>query len=208
MTKPQRDPAGSSLPRPRSVQRQEERRQRAHDAPARMARSFVKLPQRLNPVGLVAAAVLLIFLAVSIATPLRNYFEQRSELAHINETIAAQQERKKDLTEELNRYQNEDYIKEQARVRLGLIEPGESAYRIVSPGIQAGTPGENPGEEDPKKDQRWYSKLWNSISVPEDQAVDDMTPDGVENHHLPTVPGTEPSPAPAPAPAPSAAPGQ
>lgn len=176
------------LPQARSVQRQQERRQRVHTAPTRMARSFVALPQKVNPLATVISAVLVIFLALSIATPLRNYFEQRAELARLEETIQSQEQRKKELTDELNRYHNEDYIKEQARTRLGLIEPGESAFRIISPRIKTTAPGESVAEDDSNEqgEREWYQKLWDSLSVPE------PTPEEIkqekEQTHLPTIP--------------------
>ncbi|HIW96453.1 MAG TPA: septum formation initiator family protein [Candidatus Corynebacterium gallistercoris] len=177
------------LPRARSVERREERRARAQQAPRRVARSFVQLPKKFSPKGLIIAAGLAIFLAFSISTPLRNYFEQRSELAEINSTIAAQEQRKAELTDELNRYSNEDYIKEQARTRLGLIEPGESAFRIISPSINSSAPDPALDDEAAEDDKRWYTKLWDSISIPEDELTpEESTTGDVENHHLPTVP--------------------
>ena len=178
------------LPQARSVQRQQERRQRVHTAPSRFARSFVSLPQRINPLATVIATVLVIFLALSIATPLRNYFEQRAEIARLDEKIHAQEQRKNELTDELNRYNNEDYIKEQARTRLGLIEPGESAYRIISPRIKSTAPGDGvTGDEGQQGEREWYQKLWDSLSVPE------PTPEQIQQeqqqNHLPTIPGPD-----------------
>ncbi|WP_426718762.1 FtsB family cell division protein [Corynebacterium auriscanis] len=176
------------LPQARSVQRQQERRRRVHNAPGRMARSFVTLPQKVNPLATVISISLVIFLALSIATPLRNYFEQRAEIARLENTIQAQEQRKRELTDELNRYHNEDYIKEQARTRLGLIEPGESAFRIISPHIGSSAPGDNPTDdaENNQGDREWYQKLWDSISVPE------PTPEQIhqeqEQTRLPTIP--------------------
>lgn len=176
-----------SLPRARSIERQERLRERAQAAPRRMARSFVQLPQKVNPMILLAAAVIVVFLAVSISTPLRNYFEQRAELAQLNAQIAQQESEKQRLTEELGRYTNEDYLKEQARTRLGLIEPGESAFRIFSPNIHADAPGAAPGvEENLEPLGDWYQQLWDSISVPEEPATPPNATPG--DHDLPTLP--------------------
>lgn len=165
-----------------------------------MARTFIQLPQRINPVAWLVAVLLVIFLAFSIATPLRNYFEQKADLAKLNATIAKQEEDKARLTDELNRYHDQDYIKEQARTRLGLIDPGESAFRIVSPKIDSSTPGDKIGESKPAdqdKQKDWYATLLDSVSKPEDatslngpnaKATDPNQP---EDHQLPTVPGTE-----------------
>lgn len=185
----EKEQASARLPRARSVERREERRARAQQAPRRVARSFVQLPRKFSPKGMIVAAVLAVFLALSISTPLRNYYEQRSELAEVNSTIVGQEQRKAELTDELNRYSNEDYIKEQARTRLGLIEPGESAFRIISPSINASAPDPALDDNADEENKRWYTKLWDSISIPEEELTpEEFTTGDVENHHLPTVP--------------------
>ncbi|MBC2681993.1 septum formation initiator family protein [Corynebacterium sp. 4HC-13] len=176
------------LPRARSVERQEHLRERAQAVPARIARSFKQLPQKVNPAVLTVAAFLVIFLAVSIAPPLRNYFSQRAELAELNAQIDHKTQQRDQLTEELNRYNNNDYIREQARTRLGLIEPGESVYRILSPKIQANPAGSTPGVEEEQGGQRgeWYEQLWDAIATPPPE--EKPTGNHVIDNQLPTVP--------------------
>ncbi len=178
----------ATLPRSRSLEARDRRRARAQQAPRRMARSFIQLPKQMNPLVTLGVVLLVICLALSIATPLRNYFEQRATLAQLNADIAQQQQRKGELTKELNKYQNEDYIKEQARTRLGLIEPGESAFRIMSPKIHSGTPGSDSigQHEEPTESKPWYQELWDSIAIPEKAPETSPAPD----HELPvpTVP--------------------
>lgn len=193
-------PPSSRLPRARSIERQERFRERAHAAPRRLVRSFVQLPKKANPVVLLVAAGLVVFLAVSIAQPLRNYFQQRAELARINATIASQEEERDRLTAELDRYMNEDYIKEQARTRLGLIEPGEVAFRILSPQINASS--EDPtAAQSPEEPKQWYEQLWDSIAVPEaQQKPQENTPPQTnpQEHRLPILPTTSEPAAPTP----------
>lgn len=203
-------PESARLPRARSIERRERRRARAQTAPKRMARSFVEVPKNMSPTTWLVTLVLVIFLAVSIANPLRNYFEQRAELAQLNQEIEAQEKEKAELTSELNRYRDEDYIKEQARTRLGLIEPGESAYRIISPKIHAdelGTESEEGSNGESEGNRDWYAQLWDSISTPEEELQEDDP--ATEDHKLPTVPEENPKqeqpavPEQAPAPAPA-----
>ena len=178
-----------TIPSARSVERRAARREQAKQAPRRMARSFVQLPQRINPGVTLLVAIIVAFLAFSMAQPLRNYFEQRAELADLNAKIQSQEQHKEELIEELNRYENESYIKEQARTRLGLIEPGESAFRIISPQIKAsGEAGAEsvPGEEDPQAPGPWYEQLWDSISVPEEDIV--TNENDSDSLDMPTVP--------------------
>ncbi|MGJ4050799.1 FtsB family cell division protein [Corynebacterium macclintockiae] len=186
-------PESARLPRARSIERRERRRERAQTAPKRMARTFVAVPKNMSPATWLVALMLAIFLALSIANPLRNYFEQRAELAQINAKIEGQEKEKAELTNELNRYRDQDYIKEQARTRLGLIEPGESAYRIISPKIHADKLGTEQGEDatGDESNRDWYARLWDSISTPEEAKDEDSDP-AKENHKLPTVPEQNP----------------
>ena len=185
MTETKGAPNRGGIPRARSVERQERLRERAQAAPKRAARRFVQLPQQINPMVLAVAAAVVIILGVTIAQPLRNYFEQRAELAEIDAKIAQQEQERDRLTAELNRYQNDDYVREQARTRLGLIEPGESAFRIISPNINANAPESTPGADETTPERSaWYQQLWDSISIPDEAALGDPS---VDQHHLPTV---------------------
>lgn len=182
------------LPRARSMQRRDERRKRAQAAPRRVARSFVALPQKISLPAVVAVLLVVAFLAVSLTTPLRNYFQQRTELENLKATIAMQEQKKNELTEELNRYNNDNYVKEQARIRLGLVEPGESAYRIISPKIHAhagsDAPGVGPTEQEKEAAARpWFRKLWDSIAIePEDAQHDGEETVPAEQLRLPILP--------------------
>lgn len=178
----------ASIPSARSVERQQQRRQRAQSAPSRIARTFVEVPKKINPVVLLMAIGLVVFLAWSIAVPARNYFEQKSELARIEAQIEGNQREKQELTEELNRYNSEDYIREQARTRLGLIEPGETAFRLISPRIDSNSPTDDPGQEDPGDTRQWYQRLWDSVSIPEEEITEPSEQAPAPEHKLPTLP--------------------
>lgn len=168
------DEEGQRLPQARSMERNQERRRRVQQAPKRAARRFVALSSQMNPASAIFVILVVGLLAFSVATPLRNYFEQRTELAQLQATIKEQERHKAELQQELNRYDNEDYLKEQARIRLGVIEPGESAYRIISPKINGAAGEDAPGagkspSEQEYEESPWFKKLWDSIAVSPDE---------------------------------------
>ncbi|MBB3115790.1 FtsB family cell division protein [Corynebacterium bovis] len=192
-----RDTGSRGLPRPRSTERRARLGDRAKAAPGRAARQFIALPRRVNPLAAVVVFLVVAFLALSVATPLRNYFQQRAELQHINEQITDQLQRRDELRSELDRYRNEDYVREQARTRLGLIEPGESSFRLLDPRISSGgtdADGQAPGEAElpSEKNKPWYTRLWDSVAVPAEAGGDAPPGDGSHGpgHVLPvpTVP--------------------
>lgn len=170
---------GPGLPRPRSVERHDRRQQQVRQAPKKLARSFVELPKKINPLVSVAVILVVAFVALSVATPLRTYFQQRAELAEINATIERQLREREELTEELDRYTSEAYIREQARTRLGVIEPGESAFRLMSPDITTGSPDDPGQDRDEVNPDPWYTQLWGSVATPpEDGGEGPADPEG------------------------------
>ncbi|MDN6509464.1 MAG: septum formation initiator family protein [Corynebacterium sp.] len=147
-----------------------DRRQReVRQAPRKLARSFVELPKKVNPLVTVAVILVLAFVALSVATPLRNYFQQRAELAEVNATIERQLAERDDLNEELDRYNSEAYVREQARTRLGVVEPGESAFRLMDPRIDTSSPPDPGMEKDDAEPDPWYTQLWGSVATPDDE---------------------------------------
>ncbi|WP_297006007.1 septum formation initiator family protein [uncultured Corynebacterium sp.] len=183
------------LPAPRSTEARSRRARAAKDAPRQLARSFVQLKSSVNPGVLVITVLVLVAVIISVATPLRNYFEQRAEIAEVNARIDSQEAEKQALTGEIAKYGSETYLREQARTRLGLVEPGETAWRLLDPGIGSGAdyvPGE--ATEAPEPDSPWYSQLWGSIATSpdavDDPAEDAPAPEG-ESPNLPVAPEPE-----------------
>lgn len=164
----------------------------------------MELPKKINPLVTVAVILVVAFVALSVATPLRNYFQQRAELAEINATIERQLEEREELTDELDRYQSEAYIREQARTRLGVVEPGESAFRLMDPRINTGSPDDPGLDRDDEDPDPWYTQLWGSVATPPDDGDDASDVTGVPGEdgdddggsgNLPIEPGQSDEPA-------------
>lgn len=116
--------------------------------------------------GIVALAVVVLLILVAVAIPLRNYFQQRSEIAHTEASIVAKEEQIEGLNDELDRYQSEAYVREQARLRLGVIDPGETAFRILDPALENDATVTSDGTEAEPRGT-WYETLWDSVTEPE-----------------------------------------
>lgn len=147
--------------------------------------------------------LLLLFLVLTLAMPLRTYAEQRAELARVEENIARMEERSIALQAERDRYSDPEYIREQARIRLGLVEEGETPFRIIDPAI-GGSGLDAPGEREAVPSAPWYRQLWASISEPPPapEPVNPAREEATRPDRLPVVP--EPAPEPAPEDAPPA----
>ncbi|HIW90384.1 MAG TPA: septum formation initiator family protein [Candidatus Corynebacterium avicola] len=173
-----RDGRQVGLPRPRSVEQRDRRNRQVRQAPKQLARTFVALPKKMNPLVGLAVLLVIVFVALSVATPLRNYFQQEAELAQVNAKIQDQLEERDRLEAELDRYQSEAYIREQARTRLGVVEQGESAFRLMDPRIDASSPS-SPGTDDSEDEpDPWYTQLWGSVATPSQSGGDGSDSDG------------------------------
>jgi cell division protein FtsB len=116
----------------------------------------------------IALAVVLVILTISYATSLRIYFAQATEIAATQAEIAERQQRIRELQGDLARWDNEAYVRTQARERLGWVVPGETGYIVVgADGMPLGGGAVITAEtavEAPPQDA-WWSRLWGSVEA-------------------------------------------
>ncbi|HEY3338136.1 MAG TPA: septum formation initiator family protein [Propionicimonas sp.] len=116
------------------------------------------------------ASVLLlvvVVLAISFGQSLRIYLSQQHDLAVAQQQIRDRSAQIADLESELARWNDPEYVKAQARDRLGWVMPGETGYRVVGADgkpIGGGVVIESEqalpaGEHDPV----WWDRLWGSV---------------------------------------------
>ena len=106
-------------------------------------------------------AVVVCVLVLSVSVPLRNYLDQRAELAAVYE----QQHVLADKIAELERRRallaDPEHVETQARERLRYVRPGEAPYLVQLPpggGVAAIVGGVR------APTQLWYAQLWKSIN--------------------------------------------
>ncbi len=143
----------------------------------------------------IALAVVVAILALSYIGSLRIYFQQQKEIAVAQQQIVERQAAIDRLNDELKRWDDPDYVKTQARDRLGWVVPGEIGYRVIGPDgkVVSGQVGSIKGRTDPEN-QTWYEKMWSSV-----QAADQPAPAAPQPQATATV-----TPPPAPTPSASA----
>lgn len=145
-----------------------------------------------NLATLALLIIVLIAVLVAVAAPLRNFYEGRNEIARAQANIEHLERRQADLEREIAKYEDPEYLNQVARRRLGVMEPGESAWRVIDPRMTHGT---TITSDETPDDRGWAVFLWDSLrEVPEDVPAD--------------APEESPAPAESPAPgAPAEAPG-
>jgi hypothetical protein len=109
----------------------------------------------------VVLGVVLFGLVLAYAYPLRVYLAQQAEIARLEADTAARREHIQALAEEVARWNDDEYVKAQARKRLLLVKVGEQIYVIgVDP-----TTSEEEGDTTPPT---WYEQVWTSVQTADD----------------------------------------
>jgi len=157
---PRRTPAGRTTSAVRSGSRPAAARRAA--ATGATKRTVATRPKAFTGRATVLIVVL-VALALAYTYPVRVYLAQESQIAQMQADQAAQQARIKGLTEEVEKWQDQEYVRIQARDRLFYVRPGEvpllvlndpaGAARDAGRGVQADAP------------DRWYDTLWGSVAA-------------------------------------------
>jgi hypothetical protein len=106
-------------------------------------------------------------LIVSYAQSLRVWFDQHQQISALQQEIRDREKRVGELNDEIARWNDDAYVKAQARQRLGWVMPGEVGYRVIgADGKPVGAPPEPTAPSDGTADAQkptWYTKLWGSV---------------------------------------------
>ncbi len=114
------------------------------------------LARQVTILGLVLCAV-----ALSVAFPLRNYLEQRADLAA---AIASQQvleQQRADLQARKDALLDNDYVAAEARRRLQYVTPGDTVFVVHAPALADAGDGTSTTHV---SNGPWYGDLWNTLT--------------------------------------------
>jgi cell division protein FtsB len=114
------------------------------------------LARQVAILGLVLCAI-----ALSVAFPLRNYLQQRTELAQAISTQQDLEQQRDELAARKSALSDPDYIAAEARRRLQYVTPGDTVFVVHAPAVaddaQAAAASAIAG-------QPWYTNLWTTLS--------------------------------------------
>lgn len=114
---------------------------------------------------MLALAVVMIAITIMLAPTVKIFFEKRAEIAALQADISAKQSEQNDLRRQVSRWQDPNYVKQQARDRINMVMPGETGYWVFGSDLPAGESGGAAGaatSQDPAK-LPWVDTLWESI---------------------------------------------
>ncbi|MET3348501.1 UNVERIFIED_ORG: cell division protein FtsB [Arthrobacter sp. UYEF1] len=113
---------------------------------------------------MLALAVVMIAITIMLAPTVKIFFDKRAELAALSADIAARQAEQDGLRQQISRWQDPNYVKQQARDRINMVMPGESGYWVFGSDLPAGSSSSltATAAQDPA-DLPWVDSLWESI---------------------------------------------
>jgi cell division protein FtsB len=114
---------------------------------------------------MLALAVVMIAITIMLAPTVKIFFDKKAEIDALNADIAARQAEGDTLRQQVSRWQDPNYVKQQARDRINMVMPGETGYWVFGSDLPAGETSSQAGAaaQDPA-DLPWVDSLWESIT--------------------------------------------
>lgn len=123
------------------------------------------IPAKAFSGRMLALAVVMIAITIMLAPTVKIFIDKRAEIAALEADIAASKTAQDDLKRQVSRWQDPNYVKQQARDRINMVMPGETGYWVFGSDLPAGASGGQPGAaaaQDPAN-LPWVDSLWESI---------------------------------------------
>jgi cell division protein FtsB len=127
--------------------------------------SLDPVPAKAFSGRLLALGVVMIAITILLAPTVKIFLDKRAEIAGLQADIAAKQAKQEDLKRQVSRWQDPNYVKQQARDRINMVMPGETGYWVFGSDLPAaqsrGTAGAA-AAQDPAN-VPWVDALWESV---------------------------------------------
>ncbi|OLT19168.1 hypothetical protein BJF86_00945 [Serinicoccus sp. CNJ-927] len=117
---------------------------------------------------LITLGVLLVVMALVVAPALSGFLRQRADINALHQEIETEREEIAALETELERWEDDDYVEQQARERLRFVKEGETAFTVIDDTGSDYTetlPGMAPVSDDVIADSPWYGQVWESVKI-------------------------------------------
>lgn len=127
--------------------------------------SLDPVPAKAFSGRLLALGVVMIAITILLAPTVKIFLDKRAEIAALQADIAAKQTKQEDLKRQVSRWQDPNYVKQQARDRINMVMPGETGYWVFGsdlPAAQSGGAAGGASAQDPAN-LPWVDALWESI---------------------------------------------
>ncbi|MFK5633302.1 septum formation initiator family protein [Ornithinimicrobium sp. LYQ103] len=112
--------------------------------------------------------VLVVVMSLVVAPVLSGYLRQRAEITAARQQLVQEQQEIDQLEQELAKWDDKDYVEQQARERLRFVKEGETAFTVID---DTGTdytealPGMAPVSDEVLTASPWYGQVWESVKI-------------------------------------------
>ncbi len=128
-----------------------------------------RTPRRPRLTGRAAVLVLVLaVLAISYASSLRAYLQQRAHISDLKSQIAEREVAIDRLESEKRRWNDPAYVEQQARERFGYVMPGEKSYVVLDGDGQPLETEASLSDPDSVAQQPptpWWADVWSSVEL-------------------------------------------
>ncbi|WP_300342305.1 septum formation initiator family protein [Nesterenkonia sp.] len=134
-------------------------------APAPSSRTPVSartlVPERTFSGRMIVLTIVALVVISFLVPTVRTYLQQQAEISELREQIAAEQQRQGELYTELQRWDDPEFVRQQARERINLVMPGERRYHVM--GDLSDVEVESASDVADPEDPAWTDELWESV---------------------------------------------
>ncbi|MCF3139217.1 septum formation initiator family protein [Paenarthrobacter sp. AR 02] len=132
---------------------------------AKDGREADPVPAKAFSGRMLALAVVMIAITIMLAPTVKIFLEKRAEISALEGEIASRKAEQTELNKQISRWQDPNYVKQQARDRINMVMPGETGYWVFGGQEAAGTPGGRTGSGSSANPENlpWVDALWESI---------------------------------------------
>lgn len=108
----------------------------------------------------VVTVLMIVFLA---APTTKIYLDQRAEIRSLEQSIEERQTTRDELSQEVSMWEDPEYVKQQARDRLLMVEPGQRSYLVVGADTLGDQAPESSAVQEEADRAAWADALWGSV---------------------------------------------
>ncbi|MDO5617541.1 FtsB family cell division protein [Kocuria sp.] len=124
---------------------------------ARVARGF---SARRRLLLVIVTILLIVFLA---APTTKIYLDQRAEINALQQNIAQTQTSRDELERQVKLWDDPEYVRQQARERLLMVEPGQRSYLVVGADAVGDQAPQSSAVQEEADRAAWADALWGSV---------------------------------------------
>ena len=107
--------------------RRSDKPQRASTRPSKRSPVSAQalVPERTFSGRLIVLTIVTLVVISFLVPTVRTYFQQNAEIEELSDQIAQEEDRQAELYSQLQRWDDPEYVRQQARERINLVMPGE-----------------------------------------------------------------------------------